>query len=95
MKLKRYVVAYDIPDNRRRGRVAACLSGYGSRMQKSVFEILIDPREMTECRERLQRLLDLTVDSLAVYTLCGACEDKRLYLGAATDPVEEERAYIV
>ena len=38
----RYVICYDIPDDKRRIKVARCLDGYGDRVQFSVFEALID-----------------------------------------------------
>ena len=41
--MSRYIAAYDIASNRRRRRVARALLGWGERLQRSVFEIEIDP----------------------------------------------------
>lgn len=43
-----FIASYDISDNRRRRRVARVLSGFGSRIQKSVFQIHVDPDELED-----------------------------------------------
>ena len=40
--MSRFVVCYDVADNKRRYKVAACLDGYGDRVQGSVFELRIE-----------------------------------------------------
>jgi CRISPR-associated protein Cas2 len=37
-----YLVSYDIPDDRRRTRLAKLLKDYGGRVQYSVFECLLN-----------------------------------------------------
>lgn len=56
----RYLIAYDISDNRERYRVDKLLQGYGFRRQKSVFE----------CRLTLALLarLRIALDALALET---------------------------
>ena len=88
-------MAYDVPSNRRRNRLAACLLSYGARIQESVFEVEIDPGGMEGCTRRLQKLLDPKEDSLVVYRLCRACERKRRYYGVAADPIDDEHVFVV
>ena len=38
------IICYDIPDNKRRLRVSWLLEAYGSRVQKSVFETVLNDR---------------------------------------------------
>jgi CRISPR-associated protein Cas2 len=66
----RYVVAYDIADDRRREDVATLLSGYGPRVQLSVFECdLRTRREAAALRSRLRELIDPIEDQVRLYPL--------------------------
>lgn len=95
MTRQRYVVAYDVPDNRRRHRVARHLEAHAERLQKSVFEAVIDPGDMDRCLQVLKGILDPDKDSLAVYRLCRACERSRSYFGQANESIGDEEVFIV
>ena len=60
MIVSQYLAAYDIADDRRRTRVAGLLLHYGSRLQKSVFEIQVEPDELPELRRELGAILSLS-----------------------------------
>lgn len=76
-----YLVTYDVSDDRARDRVAAALSGYGTRVQKSVFECEIDAQQVDELTDRLVQLLtEPTVDSVRVYRLCRSCHERSFAL---------------
>lgn len=66
-----YVVAYDIPDNRRRKKVADLLEGYGTRVQYSVFECFLSGVKFKELKKRLKKIFNLSEDSLRFYPLSG------------------------
>ncbi|VTS05373.1 CRISPR-associated endonuclease Cas2 [Tuwongella immobilis] len=55
--MSRYVAAYDIARNSRRDRVARILREYGRRVQRSVFEIDIDPEDLNDLQLRIGSLL--------------------------------------
>ena len=82
----RYVIAYDIEEDRVRTRIAAVLASYGTRVQKSVFECNLDP-------EALERLTHLLSEELAVapgggiriYRLCADCYGASTGLGELED----------
>ncbi len=66
----RYVVAYDIVDDRRREDVATLLSGYGPRVQLSVFECELSSRqEAAALQARLRDLIDPVEDQVRLYPL--------------------------
>lgn len=66
----RYVVAYDIADDGRREDVATLLSGYGPRVQLSVFECdLRTRREAAVLRSKLRELIDPVEDQVRLYPL--------------------------
>ena len=52
------LVSYDVPDDRRRTRLAHALKDFGERVQYSVFECRLDERAQQTLRERLARLID-------------------------------------
>ncbi len=64
-----YVVAYDIPDDKRRKKVSDLLEGYGRRVQYSVFELVLTPQKFDQLRRRLQKQVKLSEDSVRFYPL--------------------------
>lgn len=71
------VVAYDIPDDKRRNQLAKCLEDYGRRVQYSVFEVDVPDEDFAEMRKRILGIIDCYEDQVRYYFLCGACDDRR------------------
>jgi len=85
----RYLVTYDIADDRRREDVATLLSGYGPRVQLSVFECDLDSvRAAAELQLSLRRLIDVDEDQVRLYPLDEGAIRMTVVLGAR---VIEER----
>ena len=80
---KRYLVAYDVADDKRRNQVFRTLSGYGDRAQYSVFFCEVNPRELAELRGKLHRTIHDSEDQGMI-----------LKLGAATQPLETDRVCV-
>lgn len=91
----RYVVAYDIPDDRRRLRVAKLLEGYGERVQYSVFECVLTPRQFERLWEEIGRRIDGAEDSVRVYRLCEECSRWTRTVGRERPTAEVPEVYIV
>lgn len=93
----RFIVCYDVHDDRRRRKIAEALDAYGDRVQASVFELPIAPPLMDTCMREVMELLDQSHDRLAVYRLCASCNGKRIYAGPSGDEprVGEEEVFIV
>jgi len=64
------VVAYDIPDNRRRTAVMKWLERFGRHVQESVFECDLEAKDYRQMSQRLQRLMNLREDNVRFYHLC-------------------------
>ena len=92
-----FVISYDVTDNRRRRHVSKTLQGYGSRVQKSVFEVAAEVDVVADCLDHLTRLVEHDEDSIAVYRLCRQCSGNRQYIGTAArrELVGEEDVFIV
>ncbi len=58
--MSRYVAAYDIARHSRRARVADILHEYGRRVQRSVFEVELEPEELDDLKFRIGLLLAKT-----------------------------------
>lgn len=79
----RYVVAYDVGSDAARAKVAARLSAWGDRIQKSVFECDLDGEALAELLPTLEELLNLDRDVLQVFRQCRDCAEARADLGQA------------
>jgi|SRR5579883_1177444 CRISPR-associated protein Cas2 len=88
-----YVVCYDIPDDRRRNKVHAILSGFGAWTQYSVFECYLTRQEVVMLRARLAKAMHERQDTIRLYALCDACRERVEVLGCGERP-REPQAYI-
>jgi CRISPR-associated protein Cas2 len=89
------VVSYDIPDDKRRNKIARTLEDYGARVQYSVFEVNLDPRQVAKMRQELVEIAQEDVDSIRFYTLCGACYARIEVLGAGRAAETPPEALII
>jgi CRISPR-associated protein Cas2 len=72
--MPRYLICYDIVENRRRYRVDRLLKGRGLRAQRSVFECDISAGQLDDLERRLQKWIDPATDRIHIYHLCGKDE---------------------
>jgi CRISPR-associated protein Cas2 len=88
----KYVVTYDIADDRRREDVATLLSGYGPRVQLSVFECEFRTRgETGSVRGKLRDLIDPIEDQVRLYPLDERAARQVAVIGART--IEERQDF--
>lgn len=72
----RFVIAYDVADDRLRDRMAELLEAKGERVQMSVFECRLDQGDMDRLLEEIIDCLGVappTSYRVRVYRLCEAC----------------------
>ena len=89
MVLVTYDVATESPGGQKRLRhVAKTCENYGQRVQKSVFECLVDPAQWTKVRQNLMDEIKPEEDSLRFYFLGSNWAGKVEHIGAkkAYDP---------
>ena len=85
------LVSYDVSTIDKRGqsrlrKVAKICQDYGTRVQNSVFECVVDPAMWVTFKSRLEDIYDSEQDSLRYYFL-GANWDKRIeHLGKIPNP---------
>jgi CRISPR-associated protein Cas2 len=96
MARRRYLVAYDIRDERRLRQIAVCMEGYGERIQYSVFVCDLSERERVEMRRDVELLMKPSEDSVMVVDLGPAGDSSRfLFLGQHERLPSPGRAAIV
>ncbi|PIP45573.1 MAG: CRISPR-associated endonuclease Cas2, partial [Deltaproteobacteria bacterium CG23_combo_of_CG06-09_8_20_14_all_51_20] len=65
-----YLVCFDIVDDSSRQKVAKALKGYGTRVQKSVFECPeLTEKQFLKLKEKMEGLIDSGEDSVRYYRL--------------------------
>ena len=66
----RIVVSYDISDDKRRRKVAKIMEGYGFRVQYSVFECDLEPKQLIQSQHRVRPLVKAHLyESIRFYPL--------------------------
>ncbi|MCL6489068.1 MAG: CRISPR-associated endonuclease Cas2 [Alicyclobacillus mali] len=81
-----YVVTYDVATDTREGqrrlrRVAQACEGYGQRVQKSVFECVLDEVRYVELVHRLGDLIRRDEDSVRIYRTQDFTKNSLIVLG--------------
>jgi CRISPR-associated protein Cas2 len=88
-----YVIAYDIPDDKRRTKVHKILLGYGTWTQYSLFECFLTRKQLVLLRSKLTEHLEAKKDSVRFYPLCANCVNKVETVGGP--PPSEAQVFIV
>lgn len=82
MARRRYLVAYDIREDRRLRAVASCCEGYGERIQFSVFVCDLSDEEAVSLRGDIEVRMKQSEDSVMIIDLGRAGDSSRfLFLG--------------
>lgn len=93
------IISYDVATaddggQRRLRRVARACEDFGQRVQKSVFECIVDPAQWTMLKQRLESEIDKDKDSLRYYYL-GSNWRRRVEHVGANEPIDQEGPLIV
>lgn len=76
----RYIICYDIDNDKLRNKVSDILEAVGIRVQESVFECKISQNNVNILAEKLAELIT-TDDSIIIYPVCKECFKKTLIVG--------------
>ncbi len=70
------LISYDLENDRSRARLAKLLQDFGPRVQKSVFEADVQPKEFERLCAKLAKFPLGKEDSIRLYQLCRDCGQK-------------------
>lgn len=90
MAVTRVIVAYDVHDDDRRARLAAHLSKVGVRLQRSVFECILDADTLQATMQTVEAIVDLRTDVVHGFRQCAACQDEVVRIGQASEGLDIE-----
>lgn len=88
-----YLVAYDIPSDRRRTKIHKVLTGFGTWTQYSLFECFLSKKEFILLKAKLAKHIEDTQDSVRFYPLCANCVERVETVGG--EPPAEETLFII
>jgi CRISPR-associated protein Cas2 len=71
-----FLVVYDISNDKRRTKLHDLLLDFGSPVQYSVFECLLDNKEKEKMMKKINNLIRPKKDSLRIYLICSDCAKK-------------------
>ena len=83
MVLITYDVDFSEPKGAKRLRkVAKICEKYGVRVQNSVFEMIVDPAQLTQVKIAIKQAIDENLDSIRIYHLGSKWDNKIEKIGA-------------
>lgn len=88
-----YLVSYDIPDDKKRTKMAKTLLDFGNRVQYSVFECILDDILFKRMVTRVSKIISED-DSVRVYALCAKCQEAVKVFGRGT-VAKDENVFIL
>jgi CRISPR-associated protein Cas2 len=93
----RYVVAYDVEDDRARTRIAKLLDRWGTRVQWSVFECRLEAAGLERLVTALERELTAVggAGNIRIYRLCADCYGASRGIGTVAEGVGGEPWIVV
>lgn len=96
MARRRYLVTYDVADDKRRAKIMRALEDHGDRLQYSVFRCDLNARELLQLKRTLHELVHHTQDQALIVDLGGTDAESGDGVESIGRPYEAEtRARIV
>jgi len=89
-----YLISYDIPDDRRRVKLAKTLKDFGDRVQYSVFECILSQDLLVSMVDRIEGIIDSDEDSVRIYALCAGCE-RNIQIVGQGEVTQDKDVYIL
>ena len=90
-----YLVCYDIVSDTRRNKVSKLLESYGLRVEKSVFECVLDEEQYKKISKLLMRLVNKREDQVRFYPMSAHNRCKVAVVGTQPEFNIDDAAFIV
>lgn len=94
----RMLVVFDVSSNRRRRLIGKVLMEFGVRVQRSAFEVEVEPSDLAEMEKRVGALVQKGQDRLAVYPVDRSGQRRVRWMGLgpmASLPDSKPRCFVV
>ena len=90
----KYLITYDIENDKRRKKISDELEAFGYRVNYSVFECELNQTKLRKLKEKIEELVDVNYDSVRFYHICENCLPKSFELCNKGDIFEKEDFFI-
>jgi CRISPR-associated protein Cas2 len=90
----KYLITYDIENDKRRKKISDELEAFGYRVNYSVFECELNQTKLRKLKEKIEELVDVKYDSVRFYHICENCLPKSFELCNKGDIFEKEDFFI-
>jgi CRISPR-associated protein Cas2 len=90
----KYLIPYDISHDKRRSLVVKVLKMAGIRVQKSIFEVILNNKQLHILKDELCKIISDKEDCLLILPICKTCERQKWLKGQTTE-VEMEDIIII
>lgn len=87
------IVVYDISDNKKRTKMFKTMKNFGTPIQFSAFECILNEKGFQEIQEIIQGIVHPKEDKVRIYTLCNNCRGGIKNIG--TGQITSERTVII
>jgi len=84
------MICFDVRDEKRLSKVSNTLENYGTRVQRSVFECLLNNIQLATLKAKLERLINTEKDQIRYYALCPRDVNKILIDGPGTLTIDPD-----
>jgi CRISPR-associated protein Cas2 len=88
------LIVYDIPDDKRRNKLAKFLEGYGRRIQLSVFECFLNLDEMRQVHQLVIDRVQPDEDNVRFYWISAEAISRVLTIGSL-EPSPPPSFYVI
>ena len=88
-----YVIAYDIPNDKRRTKIHKVLLGFGKWTQYSLFECFLTGKDLILLQAKLAEHLVVKEDSGRFYPLCANCVSRVETVGGSLP--SDDQLYVI
>lgn len=89
-----YIVCYDSPSDKRRGKLYKMLKNYAVSVQKSVFEAFLDDETFAQMMRKIEALMDERSDSVRVYGMTRQAQRQMKVIGFPGRLVDPDHYYV-
>ncbi len=72
----KYLITYDIKDDKKRKKISDILEGFGVRVNFSVFECEVNRTKLARLKSKIEKHIDKKQDSIRFYHICQNCLGK-------------------
>lgn len=93
--MNHWLIIYDICNEKRLQKVAKLLENYGTRVQKSVFEIEAGKDTISRIIRKVRRVIEKTEDFVVYFNICDRDWQKSIKYGPVRYENPDDKPYYI